>query len=194
MIANDPLQKMSQMMICILRSLEFYLSAKRNEGRAFFHLILLQKSEQFTLICTLQLYLKYSISSLELYIRFPCFMHHGELPKASAIQRRQLTISLSYIIVPVVASNPNTGMSFRLNTLIWVQSYHLICPQRWDIFQILFLQVKMSAKAGGPMTTTIGIRPVWDWRAALSVAWSTFASCSQTLTTPHVSSNLKATE
>ena len=139
----------------------------------------------------LQFCFKYSTSSLEHNMRFSCFMHHGELPKASAIQRRQLTISLSYIIVPVVASNPNTGMSFRLNTLIWVQSYHLICPQRWDIFQILFLQVKMSAKAGGPMTTTIGIRPVWDWRAALSVAWSTFASCSQTLT-PHVSFNLKA--
>ena len=111
------------------------------------------KAGQFTSICILQLYLKYSISSLEHYMRFPCFMHHGELPKASAIQRRQLTISLSYIIVPVVASNPNTGMSFHLNTLIWVQSYHLICPKRWDILQILFLQVKMSAKAGGPMTT-----------------------------------------
>ena len=79
---------------------------------------------------TLQLYLKYSISSLELYIRFPCFMHHGELPKASAIQRRQLTISPSYIIVPVVASNPNTGMSFRLNNPTWAEPSHLIRPKQ----------------------------------------------------------------
>ena len=139
----------------------------------------------------LQFCFKYSTSSLEHNMRFSCFMHHGELPKASAIQRRQLTISLSYIIVPVVASNPNTGMSFRLNNPTWAEPSHIIRSKRWVIIQILFLQVKMSAKAGGgPMTTTIGIRPVWDWRAALSVAWSTFASCSQTLT-PHVSFNLK---
>ena len=108
-----------------------------------------KKYGPFTLIFTLQLCLKYSISSSEHYMRFPCFLHHGELPKASAIQRRQLTISPSYIIVPVVASNPNTGMYFRLNNLTRAESSHLICPKRWDIFQILFLQVKMSAKAGG---------------------------------------------
>ena len=154
-----------------------------------------KKYGPFTLIFTLQLCLKYSISSSEHYMRFPCFLHHGELPKASAIQRRQLTISLSYIIVPVVASNPNTGMYFRLNNLTRAESSHLICPTKTVglSFRYYSSRWKCQQRQGGPMTTTIGIRPVWDWRAALSVAWSTFASCSQTLTpSPHVSFNLKA--